>query len=401
MRYEVFHRLEEKFFYGLTLAGCLVVGLGLLASWHMEEHGHVVSGMSNQVVWGTPHIFAIFMIVAASGVLNVASIGSVFGKGVYKTRAPLSGLLSIALLAGGLAVLLLDLGRPDRMIVALTHFNFKSIFTWNILLYTGLFAVVAVYLWTLMERRMNRYSKYAGFTAFFSRLILTTCTGSIFGFLVARQAFSSAVLAPTFIVMSFAWGLAAFIIAQSAMYSWNNITLHPDILRRMRNLLGLFVAGVLYLVTVYHLTNLYFAKQADFERFILWDGGVYPVLFWAGYVLIGSLLPLFLIYHPKLGVQCRSVVIASILVIVGAFALLYVLIVGGQAFPLDIFPGMDVTSSFLDGEVDRYVPHTPELFLGLGGLGVAFVITAIGMRVLHFLPQDDFGHLPGASNITD
>ena len=76
MRYEVFHRLEEKFFYGLTLAGCLVVGLGLLASWHMEEHGHVVSGMSNQVVWGTPHIFAIFMIVAASGVLNVASIGS-------------------------------------------------------------------------------------------------------------------------------------------------------------------------------------------------------------------------------------------------------------------------------------------------------------------------------------
>jgi Ni/Fe-hydrogenase subunit HybB-like protein len=401
MRFEVFHRLEAKFFYGLTLAGCLVAGLGLLASWHMEEHGHVVSGMSNQVVWGSPHIFAIFMIVAASGVLNVASIGSVFGKGVYKTRAPLSGLLSIALLAGGLAVLLLDLGRPDRMIVALTHFNFRSIFTWNILLYTGLFAVVAVYLWTLMERRMNRYSKYAGFTAFFSRLILTTCTGSIFGFLVARQAFSSAVLAPTFIVMSFAWGLAAFIIAQSAMYAWNNMSLPPDILRRMKNLLGIFVAGVLYLVTVYHQTNLYFARQADFERFILWDGGIFPLLFWAGYVLAGSVLPLLLIYHPKLGVRCKSVVTASLLVIVGAFALLYVLIVGGQAFPLDIFPGMDVTSPFLDGEVDHYVPRIPELFLGLGGLGVAFVITAIGMRVLHFLPQDDFGHLPGASNITD
>jgi Ni/Fe-hydrogenase subunit HybB-like protein len=401
MRFEVFHRLEAKFFYGLTLAGCLVASLGLLASWHMEEHGHVVSGMSNQVVWGAPHIFAIFMIVAASGVLNVASIGSVFGKGVYKTRAPLSGLLSIALLAGGLAVLLLDLGRPDRMIVALTHFNFKSIFTWNILLYTGMFAVVAVYLWTLMERRMNRYSKYAGFTAFFSRLILTTCTGSIFGFLVARQAFSSAVLAPTFIVMSFAWGLAVFIIAQSAMYAWNNISLHPDILRRMKNLLGIFVAGVLYLITVYHLTNVYFAKQGDFERFILRDGGIYPLLFWAGYVLLGSLLPLVLIHHPKLGSRCRSVVLASLLVIAGAFALLYVLIVGGQAFPLEIFPGMDVTSPFLDGEVDRYVPRTPELFLGLGGLGVAFVITAIGMRVLHFLPQDDFGHLPGASNITD
>ncbi len=46
----------------------------------MEHHGHVVTGMNNQIVWGMPHVFAIFLIVAASGVLNVASIGSVFGK---------------------------------------------------------------------------------------------------------------------------------------------------------------------------------------------------------------------------------------------------------------------------------------------------------------------------------
>ncbi len=46
----------------------------------MEHTGHVVTGMNNQVVWGLPHVFAIFLIVAASGVLNVASIGSVFGK---------------------------------------------------------------------------------------------------------------------------------------------------------------------------------------------------------------------------------------------------------------------------------------------------------------------------------
>ena len=299
MRFEAFHRLEEKFFYAFAAAGGLIVGLGLLAAWNMEEHGHIITGMSNQVVWGTPHIFAIFMIVAASGVLNVASMGSVFGKTVYKPRAPLSGLLALALLAGGLSVLMLDLGRPDRLIVAMTYYNFKSIFAWNIFLYTGFFAIVGVYLWTLMERRMNPYSKYAGFTAFFWRLALTTGTGSIFGFLVARQAFSSAVLAPAFIVMSFAWGLAVFIIAQTAMFSWNNLTLHPHILRRMKNLLGIFIAGALYFITVYHLTNLYFAKQMDFEHFILVGGGIYPLLFWIGYVLIGSVLPLVLLFPSE------------------------------------------------------------------------------------------------------
>ncbi len=401
MRFEAFHRLEERFFYALVGVGGLIVALGLLAAWHMEEHGHIVSGMNNQVVWGTPHIFAIFMIVAASGVLNVASIGSVFGKVPYKARAPLSGMLSLALLAGGLTVLMLDLGRPDRLIVAMTYFNFKSIFAWNVFLYTGLFAIVGVYLWTLMERRMNVYSKYAGFVAFIWRLALTTGTGSIFGFLVARQAYNSAVLAPAFIVMSFAWGLAAFIIVQSALFSWNNLTLHPDILRRMKNLLGIFVAGVLYFVAVHHLTNLYFAKQIDFEHFVLVSGGVYPLLFWAGYVVLGSLLPLFLLYHPRLGTQCSSVITASVLVILGAFALLYVLIIGGQAFPLEIFPGMEVRSSYLDGQIDHYVPSVPEIFLGLGGLGVAFLITTIGVRVLHFMPQDDFSQLQGAGNITD
>ncbi len=49
------------------------------AVWIVEHHGHIVTGMNNQTVWGLPHVFAIFLIVAASGALNVASIASVFG----------------------------------------------------------------------------------------------------------------------------------------------------------------------------------------------------------------------------------------------------------------------------------------------------------------------------------
>src|SRR3990170_4258155 len=126
-------------------------------------------------------------LAAASGALNAASIASVFGRALYKPLARLSGLLAVTLLTGGLAILVLDLGRPDRLIVAMTYYNFKSIFAWNIYLYIGFFAVVALYLWTLFERRMNRYLKPAGMAAFLWRLILTTGTGSIFGFLVARE----------------------------------------------------------------------------------------------------------------------------------------------------------------------------------------------------------------------
>lgn len=382
-----FSRYESRYFYALVALGAFFVFLGYLAMHTMEEHGHIVTGMNNQIVWGIPHVFAIFMIVAASGVLNIASIGTVFGKAPYKTRSPLAGLLAIALLSGGLAVLMLDLGRPDRMIVAATHFNPTSVFAWNIFLYSGFFSLAVLYLWTMLEKRMNVWSKPVGFAMFAWRVLLTSGTGMIFAFLVVRQAYGSALLPPMFIILSFAWGLAVFQVVQSAMYAWNGKVLDPAILKRMKNLLGLFVISSLYLVATYHMTNLYFAKQTGFEYFLLRDGGIYPMIFWGGYVVLGSLLPLILIFLPGLG-NGKSVVLASLLVILGSFALLYTFIIGGQVYPLSIFPGYEASSSFGDGRIGSYVPSSYEIMLGVGGLAIAFLITIISTRVIKSIPHD-------------
>src|SRR5512133_2744245 len=147
---------------------------------------------------------------------------------------------------------------------------------------------------------MNPFNKAAGLAVFAWRFILTTGTGLIFAFLTARQAYGSALLPPMFIVLSFAWCLAVFHVVQLAIYTWNEKALAPAIMARKKNLLGVFVVGSLYMVATYHMTNLYFAHQTGFERFILLDGGVYPNLFWWGYVVLGNLLPLLLIFVPAL-----------------------------------------------------------------------------------------------------
>lgn len=386
-----FDAVESRTFWGLLALGAAVAGTGLVAAHHMETAGHVATGMDNAVVWGLPHVFAIFLIVAASGVLNVASVGSVFGQPAYKVRAPLSGLLCIAMLAGGLMVLMLDLGRPERVTVAATHYNFRSVFAWNVFLYSGMVGIVAVYLWTMAERRMNPYSQPAGLAALVWRFLLTTGTGSIFGFLVARQAYQSALLAPMFIVLSFGWGLAVFLLVQAAMMRWNGQALPGDVQRRLNRLLGIFVAASLYLVAVYHGTNLYFARQHAFEAFILLgrDGGdLFAGLLWVGFVGFGSVLPLAMLFGRRFA-NPRWTLVAAALVVAGAFCFLYVFIVGGQAFPLDLFPGWTATSPFADGQVTHYVPKLPEWLLGLGGLGTAFVLTAAGVRVLDVMPRDE------------
>jgi len=374
-----------------SLAALLLVFLlsALGSAYYMEHHGHFVTGMNNQIVWGMPHVFAIFLIVAASGALNVASIGTVFGKVIYKPLGRLSGLLAIALLVGGLMVLVLDLGRPDRLIVAMTNYNFKSIFAWNIFLYVGFLGVVVIYIWLQMERRMNRHAKSAGLVAFIWRLILTTGTGSIFGFIVAREAWDSAIMAPLFIAMSFSFGLAAYILVLLAACRGSDREVGDVMMRRLNRLLGVFVAAVLYFTVVQHLANLYAAEHVGIERFILLDGGIYTLLFWLGQVVIGGLVPLFMIYKPaSAGAQSsnRSVILASTLVIIGGFAQVYVIVIGGQAYPLEMFPGMEVSSSFFDGVVANYTPSLPEIGLGLGGIALAGLIVMVGIKVLRFLP---------------
>ena len=374
-------------YYGLLGGLGLVMLIGLLAVWHMEHNGHYVTGMTNQIVWGMPHVFAVFLIVAASGALNVASIASVFRKEDYEPLARLSGLLAIALLAGGLVVLLLDLGRPDRLIVAMTYYNFKSIFAWNIILYTGFFAIVGIYIWFMMDHSMYRFKKQAGLAAFVWRLILTTGTGSIFGFLVARSAYDAALMAPMFIIMSFSFGLAIFILVLMASYNWTGRELGDEVVSRLRNLLGVFVAAVLYFVIVYHLTNLYITEHHGVEKFILLEGGQFTKVFWIGQIILGGLVPLALIYAPGVRNCRKTLAVICTLIIIGGLSTMYTIIIGGQAYPLEMFPGYEVSSTFFDGVVNDYTPSIYEIALGVGGVAVSLVIVAFVIKVLPFLPS--------------
>ena len=71
---------------------------------------------------------------------------------------------------------------------------------------------------------------------------------------------------------------------------------------------------------------------------VLLDGGIYTALFWIGQVFVGGLVPLALLRNPDNSAASR-ILIACGLILAGALAQLYVIIIAGQAWPLDMFPG--------------------------------------------------------------
>ena len=382
--YMVVEFSKATFIYGIIAS--IFIALGLFSFVTLEHEDHWLTGMNNQIVWGLPHVFAIFLIIAASGILNIASISSVFNIKIYKSLGRLSALLAICLLTGGLIVLVLDLGRPDRLIVAMTTFNFKSIFAWNIFLYSGFVGVIAIYLWMMFEARYNKFVSKVGTFAFVWRVTLTTGTGSIFAFLVAKDGYGT-LMAPLFIALSLLLGTAIFYKILYWMDKGLNIPLGPEIISRFRKLLIYFIFTVFYITILSHLTSLYVTKNHGFEIFLLFSNNIYTYLFWFCQIIIGTLLPLGILYNKKLSKSSLGLLLASILVIFGGFTMLYIIIISAQAYPLDLFPGYSESSSFYDGSIATYTPSIYELMLGLGGVGISAAIYIFAIMVLDFTPR--------------
>ena len=154
---------------------------------------------------------------------------------------------------------------------------------------------------------------------------------------------------------------------------------------RLKNLLATFVAASLYFVAVFHVTNLYFTRNHGVEQFTLVDGGIISGVFWLGQIVIGGVLPLLLLLMPR--VTLSRILVACVAIVIGGLAQMYVTVIGGQAWPIDLFPGYSATSSFFDGEVHNYAPSLVETLLGLGGFAIAALIVIVALKVLRLLPE--------------
>ena len=238
----------------------------------------------------------------------------------------------------------------------------------------------------MLDFNVHKFSSMVGKFAFGWRIILTTGTGSIFGFLVAREAYSTAVLAPLFIVMSLLYGTAVFYLILRVIAKLQSIEISSEITDSIRRLLLIFLLANIYFLILYHITNLYISKQIAVETFILLDGGPYTTMFWMGQVGLGLVIPLAF-EMTNTHKTNFALTLTSIMIILGGFFAIAVIIIGGQAFPLNIFPDHVILESpFYDNVIHGYTPSIYEFGLGIGGTALALIIILILITNLKFIP---------------
>jgi molybdopterin-containing oxidoreductase family membrane subunit len=378
---------SPRFFLLVAVLAVLSVW-GMWASWMMFYQGHHITGMNNQVPWGLPIAMAVYFIGLSAGSLVLSAISSVFGQKQYKPFSRIAVYMAVLLIIAALASIILDWGRPDRVIHPFIYFQPRSMFSVNTFLYSMYMVIGVVYLWILFAEK-DEWVKPIGILAVVWAVGVHTGTGMIFGFINARELFHSALLGPSFIAAALSSGTALIILLLLATFRYAERPLDDSLIVGLAKYLRIFILVVIYFIFCENVTRSYMPAYYHAEGFLLLHGGQYPLAFWGGLVTVGLVIPAVILFHPRWGQTIGGIVVASVMQVVGVLAERYIIVLPGQDLPLDVLPGKEIVSSpFLDGQFANYAVSLPEIAQAVGISAMVGLAYVIGLKVLALLPQE-------------
>ncbi|MEW6607793.1 MAG: NrfD/PsrC family molybdoenzyme membrane anchor subunit [bacterium] len=357
---------------------------GLYSSYLMFTKGHYLTGMNNQVPWGLPIILTIYFIGLSAGSLVLSSLSSVFGRTEYKGFARVAAYLAALLLVGALLSLGLDLGRPERIMLAFFYLNPKSIFSWNGFLYSIYILICIVYLWAMITEK-DKLVKAIGVLAVGWAIGVHSGTGGIFGFTSGRELYHSPLTPPSFVAAALSSGTGLIIILLVLTFKVTRRFLDPQLIIGLSRLLVSFILVVLYFLAVENLTRLYSPASYEATHFLLFSGNKYCLIFWIGLILMGSIVPAIILFIKK---SIGWIVFASALVVSSVFCERFIIVIPGQVLPSELFPGYEVRSPFGDGTIGSYFISLPEITQAVGIVAIIGILYILGLKFFALLPTE-------------
>lgn len=412
-------RLNKSFilWMGFLGTGLLVC---LYAYFLQLRDGLSVTGLGDYVSWGM--YIANFVFFVATSLIGML-ISAVLGLSGQKWAAPLARIAEIIALAfaaiAGL-VIVMDMGRPERLLNVFLHGRIQSPILWDVTVVTTyvVISTLLLYLplipdmkicaeklenipafarniylklslnWTGSEAQNKALKQSVKILSIFIipvALAIHTVTSWLFAS-TTRSGWDSTVFGPYFVTGAFVAGSAAVIIA---MYFFREnyklkdyITdLHFD---KMGKLLVLVSLVYLYFNLNEYIVPGYKLKKADAMHLHELFAGRYAVMFWSVQIS-GLILPIILLLFKQMR-KPLPILIISVFVIIGSWFKRYIIVVPTMEHPF--LPVQNVPLSF-----KVYTPTLTEILVTLAPLFMAVIIISILSKVIPIIPiQETIEH---------
>ena len=352
----------------------VIAGLGLYCYSRQLREGLIVTGMSDQVVWGAYISNFTYLVGMAAAVAMLAIPAYIFKDPGTRTVILLGAGIAVAACAMAMAFVVVDLGHPERawhMLPFIGRLNFpRSMLAWDTV-------VLSVYLMINFALPMYLlYHKYCGSHPdaryYFPVIILGivwaialhTVTAFLFSADAARPFWHTAMMDPRFLASAFAAGPAFMILAFHIIDEFSDFVIPESAIR----LLSLITAGALQInllmIGAELFTEFYFPTRHSASAYYLFFGleGYSALVPWIWSALIAEVAALGILLIPSLRNRRFLLLVAALLVTVGVW------IEKGMGM---IIPGF-VPSPL--GEIVEYTPSRIEIGVAAGIWAAGFLL---------------------------
>ncbi|NLG74154.1 MAG: polysulfide reductase NrfD [Chloroflexi bacterium] len=347
------------------LAGLLLTGIALWVYQFIEGLG--VTGLNRPVYWATYLTNFVFFIGLAHSGTFISAILRVAGQ---SWRAPLTRAaeaITLFSLPFGVAAILADMGRPERIFNVLFFGRYQSPLLWDftavglyllssmVFFYLSLLPDIALCRdrltdvpqwqqkmyrvlalgWQGTPEQFHRLERVLdGMAIFMTMLVVTvhTVVSWVFGMTV-QPGWHTALIGPFFLLGAILSGTAAVVIVLSILRKVYNLekALPVKLFNSLRKLLITFTLGWIYMIIAEYLTAGY--GNMTEEMHVVQDKftGDYALLFWGMVVLVFILPLLIFIFKGKNNIGWM--VFASVLINIGMWIERYIVLVPTQVSP--------------------------------------------------------------------
>ncbi len=373
--------------YWILLGALLaVVGVGIYAWATQVDEGLIVTGMRDRIAWGLYiSAFVFFIGISHAGTL----ISAILRVTKAHWRAPITRIaefITVVALLCGASLIIVDMGRPDRLLNVLVHGRWQSPILWDVMAISTYLMASIVYLgvpmvpdlamfrdrMTAMGRKVR--SRFYRFCAIGWRgapeqrrplersigvmmiiiipiaVTVHTVVSWIFG-MTLRVGWNSTIFGLLFVAGAIFSGIATLVIVMALLrriYHLEEYITEKHFVN-LGYLIATFTLIMVYINISEYLTTGF--KLEEGEEFLfreLFLGGLSP-LYWF-YFFGGLVLPGLLILIKKTR-TIAGVVVASILVDVAMFAERYFIVVSGQRVPLMPYEPFNYQPSWVEWSI--------------------------------------------------
>ncbi|MFB3884764.1 MAG: NrfD/PsrC family molybdoenzyme membrane anchor subunit [Thermodesulfobacteriota bacterium] len=295
---------------------------------------NIIYNVEHEMPLGIPIATYFYLTGLSAGSFIISTFAYGFGMIKYKPLGKIGVVMATLLLMIAPMILLIDLEQPLRFWHLILYLRITSPITWGTFL-LSLYPMNCIVYGYFMFKGDLRRTKFFGLIGIPLALMVHGYTGFILALGKARVLWNTAIMPPIFLVSAMVSGLAMMMLV---VIIKNHIIQRgkehdPTLLYDLGKFLVASIALDLILIGT-DLTVLLTSHTEAYMAAVMLLKGQFSRLFLGVEVLLGAVIPLILLLSPFTKRWVPGLAIASILVMIGIFAMRVIMVVGGLSIPL-------------------------------------------------------------------